>query len=145
VQSHVHTMFVAHPMTEFSRLIGHLKGGSATLWNKEYAPAAGWKLKWAAGYGLSTISPRQQDNVRRYLRAQPFHHPTERIEGWGGDRPGYESLRRRRLWRGTTGREPRRAEWGRKPPTTDGCIWSVHYRGSILPENAHPPVRSITA
>ena len=93
VRSHVHVMIVTHPMTEFSRLIGHLKGGSATLWNKEYASTAGWKLKWAAGYGLSTISPRQQDNVRKYLRAQPFHHPTERIEGWDGDRPGYESLR----------------------------------------------------
>jgi putative transposase len=93
VRSHVHSLIVAHPMTDLSRMIGHIKGGSATVWNKDYAEMAGWKLKWASGYGLSTVSPRQLDAVRRYLRAQPIHHPSERIEGWDGDRPSHESMR----------------------------------------------------
>lgn len=93
VRTHVHVLVVCHPMTEFPRLIGHLKGGSATVWNKDYAPEAGWKLRWAQGYGISTVSPRHTDGVRAYLRAQPEHHPSERIEGWGGDRPGHETMR----------------------------------------------------
>ena len=93
VRTHVHTLIVCHPMTELPRLVGHLKGGSATVWNKDYAPGVGWKLHWASGYGLSTVSPRQINGVRDYLRAQPHHHPTERIDGWEGDRPGFESLR----------------------------------------------------
>ena len=28
--------------------------------------------------------------VRRYLRAQPTHHPNALIHGWGGDEPEYE-------------------------------------------------------
>jgi putative transposase len=93
VTTHVHVLMVCHPMTEFPALIGLLKGGSSTVWNKDYAPESGWKLRWAKGYGLSSISPRQVDGVRKYLRAQPRHHPSERIEGWKGDRPGYESMR----------------------------------------------------
>jgi len=93
VRSHVHLLFVAHPMTELSRLVGHIKGGASTVWNKDYAPTAGWKLKWASGYGLSTVAPRQIDSVRRYLRAQPFHHPSERIEGWKGDLARFETMR----------------------------------------------------
>jgi REP element-mobilizing transposase RayT len=80
-------------MTAFPRLLGQMKGGSATVWNRDYAPEAGWKLRWAQGYGISTVSPRQIDTVRAYLRAQPVHHPDERIEGWKGDRPGYETMR----------------------------------------------------
>ena len=93
VRSHVHVLLVAHPMTDLTRLIGRIKGGSSTVWNKDYAPEAGWRMKWASGYGLSTVSPRQLDRVRSYLRAQPIHHPDEVIEGWRGDRPWYETMR----------------------------------------------------
>ena len=93
VRTHVHLLVACHPMTEFPGLLGHLKGGSATVWNRDYAPDAGWRLRWAQGYGISTVSPRQCDGVRAYLRAQPEHHPSERIEGWRGDRPGHETMR----------------------------------------------------
>ena len=93
VRSHIHILLSGHPQTDFPKLIGHLKGGSATIWNKEYAPEEGWTLRWAQGYGLSTVGRTQVEMVRAYLRAQPQHHPIEQIEGWDGDRSSHEELR----------------------------------------------------
>src|SRR6478736_1574525 len=53
VSTHVHVLFSAHPQTDFPKLIAHFKGGSSTVWNKDYASRAGWFLRWAVGYGLS--------------------------------------------------------------------------------------------
>ena len=59
VRSHVHILVAGHPQTDFPKLVGHLKGGSATVWNKDYAVGSGWELRWAPGYGLSTVGRRQ--------------------------------------------------------------------------------------
>jgi REP element-mobilizing transposase RayT len=93
VRTHVHVLLAASPQTDFPKLICQLKGGSSTIWNKDYSMEAGWRLRWSAGYGLSTVGRRQVESVRGYLRAQPFHHPDERIEGWEGERQSREDLR----------------------------------------------------
>ena len=93
VSTHVHVLLAGDPQTDFPKLIAHLKGGSATTWNKANAIKAGWRLRWAQGYGLSTVGRRQVDVVRHYLRRQPDHHPDERIEGWEGDRHSQEFFR----------------------------------------------------
>ena len=93
VRSHVHVLLAGDPQTDFPGLIGHMKGGSATTWNKVRATEAGWRLIWAPSYGLSTVGRRQVPAVREYLRQQPEHHPDERIEGWPGDRQDHEFLR----------------------------------------------------
>lgn len=93
VSTHVHVFIAGDPQTDFPRLIAHLKGGSATTWNKLRAAEAGWSLLWAPGYGLSTVGRTQVDAVREYLRRQPDHHPLERIEGWDGDLQSQELLR----------------------------------------------------
>ena len=93
VSTHVHVLLAGDPQTDFPHLIGHLKGGSATTWNKTNAEASGWSLRWAAGYGLSTVGRRQVEGVRHYLRRQPEHHPAEAIAGWLGDRHSQEFLR----------------------------------------------------
>lgn len=93
VTTHVHVLLAGDPQTDFPGLIGHLKGGSATTWNKTSAEEAGWQLRWAKGYGLSTVGRRQVEDVRCYLRRQPEHHPAERIEGWSGDRQSHEFMR----------------------------------------------------
>ena len=93
VTTHVHVLLAGDPQTDFPGLIGHLKGGSATTWNKLHAEAAGWKLLWAKGYGLSTVGRSQVGAVREYLKRQPDHHPTERIDGWEGDRQDHEMMR----------------------------------------------------
>lgn len=92
-RTHVHVLLSGHPQTDFPKLIQHLKGGSSTLWNKSHAAPAGWRLRWADGYGLSTVGWRQVATIRAYLRDQPRHHPDEAIEGWAGDRPTEEFLR----------------------------------------------------
>lgn len=93
VSTHVHVLITGDPQTDFPKLIGHLKGGSATTWNKLHAESAGWRMQWAPGYGLSTVGRTQVTAVREYLRRQPEHHPLERIEGWEGDRQDQELIR----------------------------------------------------
>ena len=93
VRTHVHILLTASPQTAFSSFIGEAKGGSSTTWNKDYSITAGWSLRWAPGYGLSTVGRRQLAAVREYLRAQASHHPGEEIEGWGGDRESHEDFR----------------------------------------------------
>lgn len=93
VSTHVHTLLAGDPQSDFPRLIGHLKGESATTWNKLRAADAGWSLRWAPGYGLSTVGRTQVEAVREYLRRQPDHHSPERITGWPGDRQSHEQLR----------------------------------------------------
>jgi putative transposase len=93
VSTHVHVLIAGDPQTDFPKLIGHLKGGSATTWNKVHAEAAGWRMQWAPGYGLSTVGRTQVQSVREYLGRQPEHHPLERIDGWEGDRQDHELLR----------------------------------------------------
>ncbi len=93
VRTHVHVLLTASPQTVFSAFIGAVKGGSSTTWNRDYAITAGWTLRWAPGYGLSTVGRRQIDAVCAYLRDQPLHHPEEQIEEWEGDRQSHEDLR----------------------------------------------------
>ena len=93
VSTHVHVLIAGDPQTDFPKLIGHLKGGSATTWNKLHAESAGWRMQWAPGYGLSTVGRTQVTTVREYLRRQPEHHPLERIEEWEGDRQDQELIR----------------------------------------------------
>lgn len=93
VQTHVHVLFSGHPQTDFPKLIAHFKGGSSTVWNKDHRDSAGWGLRWAEGYSLSTIGRFQLDQVRRYLRHQADHHPSERILGGGGDHQSGETRR----------------------------------------------------
>jgi hypothetical protein len=59
-----------------------MKGGSATLANREGHVAAGKKLRWAKGYDIESVSPRTVNKVRRYVRLQPVRHPAEAIEAW---------------------------------------------------------------
>jgi REP element-mobilizing transposase RayT len=79
-----------HPTTDISRLLQRLKGGSAAVAGKERHSSEGNHLRWAKGYSIRSVSPRNLATVREYLRQQPLHHPTEAIPGWLGDQPEYE-------------------------------------------------------
>ena len=93
VNSHVHVLLTMHPMTNWPRLIQRLKGGSSMVANREGHTNPDRPLKWAKGYAIQTISPRNVDAVRAYLRRQPEHHPEEAIADWAGDTPLYELIR----------------------------------------------------
>ncbi len=91
VRTHVHLLVRIRPMTNVSRLLQRLKGGSAAIAGKERHAAEGTPLKWAKGYSIHSVGMRDLAAVRAYLRAQPLHHPDEVISGWEGDRPEYEA------------------------------------------------------
>jgi REP element-mobilizing transposase RayT len=93
VQTHVHVLLTAHPLTDWARLVQRLKGASSMQINRSRPNPHGEGLKWEAGYCLETVSPRQVPMVREYVRSQPRHHPLEAIEGWRGDLSTHELLR----------------------------------------------------
>ena len=81
VSTHIHLLVRAQPMADLPRMIGRMKGATSRIAKRDMiAP-----LTWADGYDLETVSPADEMKIRHYLRAQPFRHPTEAIEGWEGD------------------------------------------------------------
>jgi putative transposase len=90
VRTHVHVLARVHPTTDLSRLLQRLKGGSAAVAGKERRSSEGNQLRWAKGYSIRSVSPRNLPAVREYLRQQPVHHPNEVIPGWAGNQPEYE-------------------------------------------------------
>ena len=82
VSTHVHVLLRAEPLADLPRMIGRMKGVTSRLAKvQEIAPIA-----WADGYDIESVSPADDMKIRHYLRAQPFRHPCEAIEGWSGDR-----------------------------------------------------------
>ncbi|HEU5359382.1 MAG TPA: hypothetical protein VFU45_09690 [Gemmatimonadales bacterium] len=47
---------------------------------RHHAPIA-----WADGYNIESVGPGDEERLRHYLRAQPYRHPAEAIDGWHGD------------------------------------------------------------
>jgi REP-associated tyrosine transposase len=90
VTTHVHVLARAHPMTDLARLLQRMKGASSAIAGKERHSTTGTELRWSKGYAIHSVSARNLDTVRQYLREQAKHHPREVIEGWAGDTPEYE-------------------------------------------------------
>ncbi|HET7042200.1 MAG TPA: IS200/IS605 family transposase, partial [Gemmatimonadales bacterium] len=81
VSTHIHILVRSHPLAEVPKMIGRMKGVTSRLAKlEEIAP-----LSWADGYDIESVSPADDLKLRHYLRAQPFRHPTEAIDGWPGD------------------------------------------------------------
>jgi REP element-mobilizing transposase RayT len=83
VADHVHILVRLHPTTAIPRLMQRMKGGSAVLGTTPTPGHSG--LRWAKGYSLHSVNPKQLGSVRDYLRAQPSRHPHLAIPGWTGD------------------------------------------------------------
>jgi REP element-mobilizing transposase RayT len=84
VRTHVHALLAIHPLTVLPRLIQRMKGGSATVSNRE---GHGLQvLRWAKGYNLETVSPKSLAHARAYILNQAGHQPDEAILGWEGFR-----------------------------------------------------------
>ena len=81
VATHVHLLVRAQPLSDLPKMIGRMKGATSRVAKRDaIAP-----LSWADGYDLETVSPGDEMKIRHYLRAQPFRHPAEAIDGWEGD------------------------------------------------------------
>ena len=82
VSTHIHLLIRAQPKTDIPTMVGRMKGATSRIAKRDaIAP-----LSWADGYDLETVSPAEELKIRHYLRAQPFRHPAEAIDGWEGDR-----------------------------------------------------------
>jgi REP element-mobilizing transposase RayT len=79
VTTHVHLLLRFEPTRGLSTLVQALKGGSATICNREILEQP--RLRWARGYSLHSVGERQLDAVLGYLAKQPEHHPLEAIPG----------------------------------------------------------------
>ena len=81
VSTHVHVLVRAQPLADMPKMVGRMKGVTSRIAKVEaIAPIA-----WADGYDIESVSPADDLKLRHYLRAQPFRHPSEAIEGWEGD------------------------------------------------------------
>ena len=81
VATHIHLLLRAMPLSDLPKMIQRMKGVTSFTAKRD----AICPLAWADGYDLETVSPGDEMKIRHYLRAQPFRHPSETIEGWEGD------------------------------------------------------------
>ena len=89
VQTHVHILARLHPTVSISTFVKRLKGSSSAVATKEGLGTNG-RLYWSKGYSVDSVSRRNLDVVRAYLRSQPTHHEGETISSFEGDLPEYE-------------------------------------------------------
>ena len=89
VSTHIHVLIRAEPLADLPKMIGRMKDVTSRL-----AKAHGiCPINWADGYDIESVSRGDDMKVRHYLRAQPFRHPSEAIEGWAGDLFGLSETR----------------------------------------------------
>ena len=91
VSTHLHLLVRLRPTTDVSHLLQRFKGGSAAVAGKERHSTDGHVLRWAKGYSIHSISPRDVAPVRAYVHGQPTHHPELAIPGWDGDPGEFEA------------------------------------------------------
>lgn len=75
VSTHVHLLLRAVPLTKIPAMVDRMKAVTARIAS----------LSWGEGYDVETVGPQDEMRVRQHLRAQPFRHPDEVIDGWPGD------------------------------------------------------------
>ena len=83
VRNHVHMLLELPSAFDIPRLLQGLKGASARVANRD-GVAGHDSLRWAQGYDLRSVSPRQLAQVAHYVRDQAGHHPASALSE-GGD------------------------------------------------------------
>ena len=70
VRDHVHVLLELPPIFDVPRLVQGLKGASSRLVNRD-GIARHESLRWAQGYDLRSVGPRQLRAATKYVRDQP--------------------------------------------------------------------------
>jgi len=73
VRDHVHLLIELPASFDVPRLVQGLKGASARIANRDRV-ARHESLRWAQGYDLRSVGPRQLGVVNRYVKNQATHH-----------------------------------------------------------------------
>ena len=89
VATHLHLLVRGEPLADLPKMIGRMKGVTSRVAKRESLGP----LSWADGYDIETVRPADEQKIRHYLRAQPFRHPEEAIEGWAGDERAHGNTR----------------------------------------------------
>ncbi len=82
VRDHVHMLIELPGAFNVPQLVQGLKGASARIANRD-GIAGHESLRWAQGYDLRSVGPRQLETVEAYVRNQATHH---------GGPPRYDAL-----------------------------------------------------
>ena len=84
VHDHVHLLIELPATFDVPRLVQGLKGASARIANRD-GIAGHESLRWAQGYDLRSVGPRQLAAVEAYVRNQAVHHagppPRDALQG----------------------------------------------------------------
>ena len=80
VRDHVHVLLELSPSFDIPRLMQGLKGASARIANRD-GIATRQSLRWAQGYDLRSVGPRQLRDVAAYVRHQGDRHPEQALTG----------------------------------------------------------------
>ena len=78
VRDHVHVVLELSPTFDVPRLMQGLKGASARLANRD-GIATRESLRWAQGYDLRSVGPRQLRGAIAYVRSQADRHPKQAL------------------------------------------------------------------
>jgi len=78
VQDHVHVILELPPAFDVPRLMQGLKGASARIANRD-GISTRESLRWAQGYDLRSVGPRQLLRAIEYVRSQATHHPDKAL------------------------------------------------------------------
>jgi REP element-mobilizing transposase RayT len=79
VRDHVHVALELSPTFDVPRLMQGLKGASARIANRD-GIATRQSLRWAQGYDLRSIGPRQLRGVIAYIQSQADRHPGQALD-----------------------------------------------------------------
>ena len=83
VADHVHLLVRLEPVFSVPKLVQSLKGASSRLSKRDDARGRG--LRWAKGYDLRSVSPRNLNAAITYVRNQASRHPDQAIKAPVGD------------------------------------------------------------
>ena len=78
VRDHVHVILELPPRFDVPRLMQGIKGASARIANRDGIVVRD-SLRWAQGYDLRSVGPRQLIAAIAYVRSQAAQHPEKRL------------------------------------------------------------------
>lgn len=74
MEDHLHLLVDFSPARSISETVRDIKANTSR-WAKQYS-TSGFSFEWQKGYSAFTVSYRQRESVRRYIRNQAVHHRT---------------------------------------------------------------------
>jgi REP element-mobilizing transposase RayT len=78
VEDHLHCLFRMRPSQSISNIMQQIKGGSSYWINdRNYLNV---QFNWQQGYGALSVSPRDVERIREYIKNQKEHHKKWKLE-----------------------------------------------------------------